>query len=533
MSDGVELLADHYFSKSGGKKDPIVLMRSPYGRNSIWGIIARLVSERGYQVLIQSVRGTFGSGGEFDPEVNEARDGIDTTKWIGDQEWFSGVVGMLGPSYLGYVQWAIATNSPPEWFKAIAPVITASEFRTLTYPGETFALDSVLSWTYLIQNQEKRGLGRYTIQLRSRSALKPAFNHVPLNEADEIAIGKKIKGFQDVITNDAPGSPYWEMRDHSKKVKDVSVPAHLVGGWYDIFLPSQLFDYRSLKASGKTVPYLTIGPWTHANFGGIFSELRESISWLDVHLRGEHSKLRANPVRIYLMGRKKWLNLEEWPPREMEITRWYLQGNKLLSRDASPKESSPESYDYDPKDPTPSVGGIVLGSDSGPKDNRKLETRRDVLSYTSSPFERDYSIVGPVSVDLFVKSSLDNTDFFARICDVSPDRRSTNICDGMLRLRPRDFEKHRGSDGVAHVNFDLWPTANCFLKDHRLRLQVSSGAHPRFARNLGSGEPLATATTFKVAHQEIYHDEDHPSSVLIPEYPEDTSNLASSKFPLA
>ncbi|MGI0083743.1 MAG: CocE/NonD family hydrolase, partial [Nitrososphaerales archaeon] len=294
-------------------------------------------------------------------------------------------------------------------------------------------------------------------------------------------------------------------------------PVNLIGGWYDIFLPSQLDDYKSLKTSGKIIPYLTIGPWTHQALGGFFTGLKESISFFDAHLRDEKSKLRKDPVRIYVMGRKRWLDLADWPPSEMELTRWNLHANKILDQ-KSPADSQPDTYDYDPKNPTPSVGGVVLGANAGLRDNRRLEARSDVLSYTSTPVEKDYTIIGPVFVDLYVKSSLENTDFFARLCDVSPDRKSINICDGLIRLRPFDFAKDRGLDGVTHITFDLWPTAYSFLKGNRIRLQVSSGSHPRFARNLGSGEPLATATNFKVAHQQIFHDVNRPSSIILPVY---------------
>jgi len=524
MPDGVELLTDHYYANNDGAKDPIILVRSPYGRNSVWGLSSRIVAERGYQVVLQSARGTFGSGGEFEPEVNEARDGISTMEWLRDQKWFSGKVAMMGPSYLGYVQWAIATSSPPDYLRTIVPWITASQFRSMVYPGESLALDTYLSWAYLIYNQERLGAVRMRFsQRRSHSVLKPAFDHVPLNEADELVVGTKLKIFQNILTNNLPGATYWKDRDHSKRVKDVAIPVHLVGGWYDIFLPYQLSDYASLKASGKT-PFLTIGPWTHESLGAFFTGLRESISWFDAYLRDDRSKLRTDPVSIYLMGANRWLSLSEWPPPEMKITRWNLNGNKSLDQEDPPDDSPPDTYNYDPKDPTPSIGGIVLGADAGPRDNRKLERRTDVLSYTSLPVEKDYIVAGPVSVELYVESSLEYTDFFARLCDVSPDKKSKNVCDGLIRLGPSDFEKYQGPDGIAHISFDLWPTAYCFLKTHRLRLQVSSGSHPRFMRNLGSAEPLATAVNFRVANQKIFHDANHPSSILLP-----VCDLTSSK----
>lgn len=520
MPDGTELLADHYYARKDGEKDPIILVRSPYGRDSVWGLTSRLLAERGYQVLIQSVRGTFGSGGEFNPEINEASDGIATVNWLKEQKWFSGKVAMMGPSYLGYVQWAIATNSPPEYLKAIVPHITASEFRDVSYPGGALALDTFLSWVYLVHRQEKIGaIQGFLAQFRVQRTLRPAFDHVPLNEADELVLGEKNRIYQETLTNETGGTKFWEDRDHSKNVKSVSIPAHLIGGWYDIFLPNQIEDYLTLKASGKIAPYLTVGPWSHVSPSGLFVGIRESLAWFDNYLRGNQSRLRKDPVRVFVMGRKEWVSFPEWPPSQMEAVHWYLHENKILDQKLPSSNSSFDTYDYDPKDPTPSVGGVVIGSNAGPRDNRKLESRPDVLCYTSSSFEQDYTVIGPLSFGLYVQSSLENTDFFARLCDVSSNGKSTNISDGLLRLHPPDFQKYRGSDGVVHITFNLWPSAHCFLKTHRMRLQVSSGSHPRFARNLGSGEPVATAKNFVTAHQKVFHDAAHPSSLLVPFFP--------------
>ncbi len=517
MPDGVELLSDHYYARDGGRKQPIVLIRSPYGRNSVWGITSRLIAERGYQVLIQSVRGTFGSGGEFNPEINEASDGIATMGWLKEQDWFSGQVAMTGPSYLGYVQWAIAANSPAEYLKAIVPHITASQFRGVTYPGEALALDTTLSWAYLVSRQEKIGRIHGLISsFRVQSVLKPAFSHVPLNEADELVLGEKNQIFQETITNEPDGTKFWNDRDHSKKVQYVRTPTHLIGGWYDIFLPYQLEDYKTLKASSKITPYLTIGPWSHESPGGLFVGIKESLDWFDYLLKQKDSVIRKEPVRVYLMGKNEWTNFPDWPPPQMKPVSWYLQENRTLDQKPPVNDSSFDSYDYDPRDPTPSIGGSVIGRNAGPRDNRKVESRADVLCYSTSDFEQDYAIIGPLSVDLYMHSNLENTDFFARLCDVSPKGKSINISDGVLRLRPNDFEKHRESDGIAHIKFDIWPTGNCFLKGHRMRIQVSSGSHPRFARNLGSGEPIATAKNFQTAHQIVYHDTAHPSCVIVP-----------------
>jgi putative CocE/NonD family hydrolase len=179
----------------------------------------------------------------------------------------------------------------------------------------------------------------------------------------------------------------------------------------------------------------------------------------------------------------------------------------------TPPASEPDHYRYDPADPTPAVSGPLLTGNSVPTDNRQLEARPDVLTYTSAPLERDLDVIGPVQAELFVRSSLEHTDFFARLCDVDAQGKSINVCDALLRVVPG--QQPVTADGCLHITIDLWPTAHRFLRGHRIRLQVSSGAHPRYARNTGSGEPLASATKLVVADQSIYHDPDHPSGIVL------------------
>jgi uncharacterized protein len=509
MPDGAVLLADRYVARRD-ERAPIVLLRSPYGRRTLFGLIGRLFAERGYQAVVQSVRGTFGSGGEFDAFRHEAADGRATLDWLAAQPWFGDSVAMMGPSYLGFVQWAVAADAPA-YLRALAPQITASQFRSLTYPGESFSLRTPLSWIYLLHFQELPAWQVARASRRQERALAPAYAHVPLNEVDTIAVGKPVKFFQDWLAHNAPGDPFWEPVDFSRRLDAVTAPVNLVAGWYDIFLPQQLADYVELRRAGQQ-PHLTIGPWIHLSIGVLFAALKESLGWFDAHLKGYGSRLRSSPVRIFVLGSKRWRDLPDWPP-PATATRWYLQpAGRLASEPAG--DSPPDSYTYNPAHPTPSVGGTVLARDAGPRDNRKLEARPDVLTYTSAPLEDDLEVIGPVAVELYVQSSAGHTDFFARLCDVSPRGRSTNICDGLLRLWPGRFEP--AADGTTCARISLWPTACCFRKGHRLRVQVSSGAHPRFSRNLGSGEPLATATTFRVAEQRIWHDAAHPSAIVLP-----------------
>lgn len=511
MQDGTVLLADHYYAPHR-RSAPTVLVRSPYGRAGVFALLfARPFAERGFQVLIQSCRGTFGSGGAFNAFRNEQRDGLDTLAWLQQQPWFTGAVATVGPSYLGLVQWAIAAQAGP-LLKAMGVQITSSEFRSLIYPGESFGLDTSLTWIQLMAHQEDSVLSRLLKTRRRAQDLQAAVRHLPLREADRIVAGQTVGYYQDWLEHDLPGDPWWQPVDFSDTVGAITAPVNLIGGWYDIFLPQILADYGRLRQAGQR-PYLTIGPWAHTSVRAFPSMLRESLAWFRAHLLGEHGRLRNAPVRVFVMGRNRWKRLPDWPPPGYQAQRWFLQAGHGLAPQP-PGAAPPDRYRYDPADPTPAVGGSSLSENSGPKDNRAVEARKDVLVYTSAVLDQDVEVIGPVRAELFVQSSLPHTDFFVRLCDVDPRGKSINISDGLVRLRPG--EPTVGTDGVWHVNVALWATAHCFQKGHRIRVQVAGGSHPRYARNLGSGEPLATATTLCAADHTVYHDAGHPSAILLP-----------------
>lgn len=215
-------------------------------------------------------------------------------------------------------------------------------------------------------------------------------------------------------------------------------------------------------------------------------------------------------------GANEWRNFDAWPPPAKE-ERYHLHPGGLLSPEPPPANAPPDRYRYDPADPTPAVGGPLFSnfaSKRGAVDNRKLESRPDVLLYTTPPLESGLEMIGPVHLELYARSSLEHADFFGRLCDVHPNGKSVNVCDGLFRLEPGKGEPQL--DGSFRIEIDMWATAYRFRRGHRVRLQVSSGAHPRWNRNLGAGEPTATATTMRVAEQTVYHDREHPSAVVLP-----------------
>src|SRR4051794_26960715 len=261
MPDGVTLVADLH-RPSGAGPLPTVLVRSPYGRRGAYGLLnARIFAQRGLQVLLQSVRGTFGSGGDFDP-FRERDDGLATLAWIREQPWHEGPLATTGASYLGIVQWAVAADAPD--LVAMTATVTASDFRGQTYPGGAFSLDTALAWTQLVELQERR-LGLLRQGLRRRR-LRRAMDHLPLADADRALVGRHVPFFQAWLEHDAPGDPYWAQRGYADRVEEVRAVVDLVTGWYDIFLPWQVADFERLRAAGRDAR-LTIGPWAHVSPG--------------------------------------------------------------------------------------------------------------------------------------------------------------------------------------------------------------------------------------------------------------------------
>lgn len=513
MDDGVVLLADRYVARAAlggaGKPPPTVLVRTPYGRRGFFGFVyGRLIAERGFQVVVQSVRGTFGSGGVFRP-FDERADGLATLRWLQAQPWVDGPIGMIGSSYMGLTQWAVA-NAADGSIGALAPSITASQFHGQAYGGGSISLDTALSWTLIIAAQERR-LAPLRLIFGLRRNLPKAFGEVALGEVDALIAGEPVDFFREWFEVAAPDDPYWRTRDFSADVAGVTAPVQLVGGWQDIFLPWLLEDYVALRRAGRTTR-LIVGPWAHTSTPLLARSTREGIAWLRAHLLGDRRLLDEAPVRIWVGGAREWRTLPEWPPPGARSWRLHLRaGGGLAPEPETAADVAPSRFTYDPSDPTPSLGGPVLLAREPVTDNAPLEARDDVLVFSGEPLRHAVEAIGPVQADVHVRTSSPFADVFVRICDVDPSGRSTNVCDALIRLD--DSAPPQAADGSRRVSFALWPTAHRFEVGHRVRVLVAGGAHPRYARNAGTGEPPQAATALVAVDHELLHDAAHPSAV--------------------
>ncbi len=514
MDDGAVLLADRWVARQGADRPtPTVLVRSPYGRRQVVGLLfGRLLAERGLQVVIQSVRGTFGSGGEFRP-FDERADGLATLRWLRAQPWHAGPIGMVGPSYLGFVQWAISDDD----LAAMSIHVSASEFHGQTYAGSSLSLETLASWLVIVAMQERR-LGLLTMD-RALRRLSQTVSELPLTSLDERATGASVAWFQEAFASPGREDPYWVRRDFSAGVADVTAPVSFVGGWYDILLPWMLADYEALQAAGRA-PRLLIGPWAHTSPGLVGAAERDGLAWMRAHLLGDDRLLRPAPVRLMITGERSgggWRELPSWPPPTVERSIYLDAGRALRDRPAQSRGEGGDTYRYDPVDPTPALGGPVLLSRTPVLDNAPLEARADVLTYTGPALAQTLEAIGHVYVELWLRAGAPWFDVFARVCDVDAGGVSRNVCDALTSVGPGRFEQ--ATDGTWHVRFELWPIGHRFAAGHRLRLQVSSGAHPRYARNPGTGEDpaAATADTLRAVDIELLRDAEHPSRLVLPE----------------
>lgn len=516
MPDGVALLGDR-FRPAGSGPLPVVLIRLPYGRAGAFGaLFGGALARRGFQLFLQSTRGTFGSGGQFRPFTTEHEDGLATVAWLREQPWCDGRVAMTGGSYFGHTQWAVAPYVEPP-LVSVSPHITAAKITTAFYSHGAPGLLNALNWSATIGRQETAGLTAQLPNPRLKARIRRAAGRLPLQAADTAVVGAPVPFWRDFAGHAGPGDEFWAGADHDRADLGRMPPVSMVTGWWDLFAAGQLADYAALRAAGVPAR-ITVGPWLHGAPGELRAILRDDAAWLDYHLRGGPEPKGA-PVRLFLQHAGRWLESDQWPPADSRPVTHHLRSGGDLAAEPDGDGTEPSRFTYDPADPTPSVGGPLLQPPGKQADNRAIEDRPDVLVFTGPALAADLDVVGPVRATVHVRPELGHADVFVRLCDVDPGGVSRNVVDGIRRLDPATVpapDVTVGADGVLAVDVELFPTAYRVKAGHRLRVQVSGGAFPRFARNLGTGEPFATGTTGRRCRFEVFTDAAHPSRLVLP-----------------
>ena len=539
MRDGVKLATDIY-RPDAPERFPVIVTRTPYDKTNPehkYGFAGRLFAGQGYVFVVQDVRGKFDSEGDYYPYMTEDKDGHDTFEWAGQQDWSTKKVGTYGFSYWGSTQWLPAPLGS-EYLKTMVPIVTGQNLYTRWIYNGIFRYNDVFFWHYGNTCKTSRSLEGINMER--------AIRHLPLIDADD-ALGVDIPAYNHWISHPALDK-YWDQIRVDDKVEKIKAPALIIDGWYDYYLESILDDFNRMRTIGGSdearQSQIIIGPWTHTadskfddvDFGAkadFMKQIKNITRWYDYWLKGiENGVTDEDPIRLFVMGRNEWRTEKEWPLARTHYAEYYLHsggsansrlGDGILNK-VAPDEEQPDIFTYDPANPVPSVGGTSIygAAVAGPRDQRAVETRHDVLVYTTPPLEEEIEVTGPISLILYASSSAKDTDFSAKLVDVHPDGKAINIQAGMIRARFRESlsEPSFLEEGkIYKFDIKIGSTCNLFKKGHRIRLEVSSSYFPEFGRNLNTGADIGMTAQIVKANQAIYHDNEHPSYLLLPIIP--------------
>ncbi|MEV6338769.1 CocE/NonD family hydrolase [Nocardia vinacea] len=492
MRDGTKLLADHY--APAGTAHGTILVRSPYGRNQMQtGLYARPFAARGYHVVLARCRGTFGSEGEWDPMVHEVDDSADTVAWLRQQPWFGGRFATLGGSYLGFTQWALLQDPPPELVTAIVQV-GPHDFASAAYPGGAFILNDLLGWGEAVAHQEEFGLVRGAMRVATISKrIDGPLQSLPVVDCGTDVLGDHDAWFRKWVSNRDLTSGHWKKMRLADSLDRVRVPVLIHTGWQDLFFQQAMEQYHRLHERGVDVA-MTVGPWTHLDIEGKAAPtlMAETLDWLSAHFTDAPLQ-RTAAVKVFVSGQDQWQDHAVWPPATTSRT-LHLQPAERLGDQPTPSPTS-ASFTYDPTDPTPSIGGRLMISAGGYQDDGKLAQRNDTLTFTSDVLENPLEIAGTPTVHLAHRSDNPHADIFVRLSDVDPKGRSTNVSEGFVRLDPATIS--------SDVHLELDAVAHRFGAGHRIRLVIAGGSFPRWERNLGTGADPATSSEMAPSHRNI------------------------------
>lgn len=556
MRDGVILRADIYRPTADGKF-PVLLQRTPYNKDNDVDFGFKSAA-RGFVVIVEDVRGRYASEGEWYTFKNEPNDGYDSVEWAAALPYSDGRVGMFGGSYVGATQMLAAIAHPPH-LAGICPIVTASNYHSnWVYQGGAFEQWFDQNWTSgLAQNTFDREVANNTNALQGISkfplASYPLFN---LDKNSDPASNATLAPYYLDWLAHPNYDDYWKAISIEDHFGDINVPALHIAAWYDLFLGGSLRNYEGLKAHAATEKArqeqrLVVIVGGHAgngpkigdvDFGAAskFDEDETTLHWYEYLFKGAQNEFASGKrVRIFVMGANQWREENDWPLARARNTKYFLHsegkansvsGNASLSAKPPTKESS-DQYIYDPANPAPTVGGPLCCDSKhlapGPRDQRAVEARNDVLVYSTPAMSEDTEVTGPITLELYAKSSAVDTDFTAKLIDVSPDGFAQNLTEGILRTRYRDSQETPSPitpGQIYKLNIDLWATSNVFKKGHVLRLEISSSNFPRFDRNLNTGrvrylntsDEVNSEQPFKSATNVVYHDAEHPSALILP-----------------
>jgi putative CocE/NonD family hydrolase len=565
MRDGVELATWVWLPESD-KPLPTLLARTPYGAEMMHIYappspnIFRLMCE-GYAVAVQECRGTYKSDGVFVPHVHDVDDGKDALDWLAAQPWCDGNIGTFGSSYLGMVQWDMASTGHPA-LKAIAPsVAPADRYRGLWYSAGGALSTGALGWGALmtlskVARDLEQGAGDPAdlgVLAAMVADIKQVTTHAPI--ADQPVLHKHMPWLIDTALGHPERDDTWASPISVTDFAQIRTPAFIIGGWYDLFIAETLRTYTEMRRQGgaedvRDGQYLMIGPWGHSINGqlGMYPDRifgpaasveasqahKAQIAFFDHFLKGKAAALERPRVRLFVMGIDQWRDEADWPLPDTNFTGYYLSGdgpansamgNGTLAAHAA-SEARKDSYLFDPRRPVPTHGGtgLALLEWDGAADQRPVHDRNDVLVFSSGILTEPLEVTGPVKAHLFVSSSEVDTDFTAKLIDVHPDGRAIILCDGIQRMRYRnslEVPEMMEPGEIYEIMIDLIATSNVFLPGHRLMVEISSSNFPRYDRNSNTGGRIAfeAEDDMIAAVNAVHRGGLYPSRIVLPVIP--------------
>jgi putative CocE/NonD family hydrolase len=547
MRDGVSLYADVYMPAAPGKY-PTIVTRTPYGsqRDAVHQNMMKF-AQRGYAVVVQDVRGRYESDGKWEPFRDEAKDGYDTIEWAATQPFSNGKVATQGGSYLGHNQWQAASLNPPHLVAAFPSLASTNIYANWITMGGAFRLSFNYGWG-VVRMPNRIMLPQYFhTENYTPEELKYAniLMHLPLNDGDLQSAGAVVPHYRDWIKHESYDD-YWKSISDEERFNKIDVPTYVSGGWFDIFVMGTINGYVGMKNEGATPEArkgarMIIGPWGHGpsqSFGevdftpaALVEQFETELSFFDYHLKGIKNAIETDkPVRLFYMGANQWRSETDWPIPGTKYQELYLGNNgnansvrgKGTLSFTKPTKTSTDTYQYDPQSPVPTTGGnncCGTPTPSGPRDQRPLEQREDVLVYTSEFLEKPLTIAGPVKMKLHAATDGPDTDWMIKLVDVHPNGFAMPVSEGILRAKFReglDKIKLLTPDKVYEYEIEMTGTANVFQPGHRIRVDITSSNFPQFDRNPNTGEPLGTSTKTRIAKQSIHFGGTEISHILLP-----------------
>jgi putative CocE/NonD family hydrolase len=555
MRDGVKLLTDLYRPEGTGKF-PTILIRTPY-KKDMTEPQAAYYARRGYVVAVQNCRGRFGSPGTWEPFVHEPKDGHDAVEWLAEQPWSTGKVGMIGGSYVGWVQWWAASERPPHLVTIIPNVSPPDPFFNIPYEYGVFYLRADIWWAEVLDKEVTADLSGAKISDLMEKKYSKLLRALPVIDLDRAVLGKENPYWRKWIEHPVNDS-YWAQANFLDRLKDVKIPVFHQSGWFDGDGIGSKLNYLAMARHHHRNQKLVLGPWGHTDEAmrrlgdhdfsqtAVIDLQRAYLRWFDHWLKGVDNGIDKEPlVSIFVMGTNEWLHGDTYPLAGTRFEKWYLhsdgkantsKGDGRLSPEAPAANTAADQYTYDPGEPTPDPNNYEEPDETGDKapkvksaeEKKKAEEayheqvtqeRKDILVYTTETLKEPVTFAGPLSAVLYASSSARDTDWFLRLMEIDEKGKLFQLAEGKVRARYRQ-STHKPEflqpEKVYEYHLDLWQTGITIPKGRRLRVEVASACFPSFSRNLNTGGHNETETKYVKAEQKIYHSKEYPSHVLLP-----------------